>query len=116
LKGLDDIDALLGVPGGVISGHYEAMIRAANAKRLPTIFYARTPSTRDALLTYGASDIEVARQAARVVDKILKGANAGDSPVERPTKLTLVVNLKTASAVRLTVPRTLLLRADQVIE
>jgi putative ABC transport system substrate-binding protein len=116
LKGLDDIDALLGVPGGVISGHYEAMIRAANAKRLPTVFYARTPSTRDALLTYGASDIEVARQAARVVDKILKGANAGDLPVERPTKLTLVINLKTAKALGLTVPAALLLRADQVLE
>jgi putative ABC transport system substrate-binding protein len=116
LKGLDDIDALLGVPGGVISGHHEAMIRAANAKRLPTIFYTRAASTRDALLTYGASDVEVARQAARLLDKIFKGANAGDLPVERPTKLTLVVNLRTASALRLAVPRTLLLRADQVIE
>jgi len=115
LKGLDEGDALLGIPGGVTSGHYEAMIRAANSKRLPSIFHTRTRSTRDALLTYGASDVDVARQAARVLDKILKGANAGDLPVERPTKLTLVINLKTAEALGITVPQTLLLRADQVL-
>ena len=116
LKGLDDADALLGIPGGVTSGHYERMIRAANAKRLPSIFDTRTQSTRDALLTYGASDVDVARQAARMVDKILKGTNAGDLPVERPTKLTLSINVKTARALGLTVPPALLLRADQVLE
>jgi putative ABC transport system substrate-binding protein len=116
LKALDEVDALLGIPGGVLSAHYEEMIRAANAKRLPTILHSRTPSTRDALLTYGASDVEVARQAARVLDKIVRGANAGELPVERPTRLTLVLNLKTASAIKLTVPRTLLLRANEVIE
>jgi putative ABC transport system substrate-binding protein len=68
------------------------------------------------LLTYGASEVDVVRQAARVLDKILKGANAGDLPVERPTKLTLVINLKTAKALGLTVPAALLLRADQVLE
>lgn len=116
LKGLDEADALLGIPGGVPSGHYETMIGAANSKRLPSIFHTRTRSTRDALLTYGASDVDVARQAARVLDKILKGANAGDLPVERPTRLTLVINLKTAKALGLTVPPALLLRADQVLE
>jgi putative ABC transport system substrate-binding protein len=116
LKGLDEVDALLGIPGGVTSGHYERMIGAANSKRLPSIFHTHTQSTRDALLTYGASDVDVARQAARMLDKILKGANAGDLPVERPTKLTLVINLKTAKALGLTIPPTLLLRADQVLE
>jgi putative tryptophan/tyrosine transport system substrate-binding protein len=116
LKGLDEADALLGIPGGVTSGHHEAMIAAANSKRLPSVFYTRTQSTRDALLTYGASDIDVARQAARLLDKILKGANAGDLPVERPTKLPLVINLKTAKTLGLPIPQTLLLRADQVIE
>jgi putative tryptophan/tyrosine transport system substrate-binding protein len=116
LQGLDEADALLGIPGGVTSGHYEAMIRAANSKRLPSILHTHTRSTRDALLTYGASDVDVARQAARVLDKILKGANASDLPVERPTTLTLVINLKTAKALGLTIPPSLLLRADQVIE
>jgi putative ABC transport system substrate-binding protein len=116
LKGLDATDALLGIPGGLTSGHYETMIRAANSKRLPSVFHTRTQSTRDALLTYGASDIDLARQAARVLDKILKGANAGDLPVERPTKLTLVINLKIAEVLGLTVPQTFLLRADQVLK
>ena len=116
LKGLDEADALLGIPGGVTSGHHETMIAAANAKRLPSVFYTRTRSTRDALLTYGASDVDVAREAARVVDKILKGANAGDLPVERQTRLPLVINLKTAKALGLTIPQALLLRADQVIQ
>jgi putative ABC transport system substrate-binding protein len=116
LKALDEADALLGIPGGVTSGHHETMIAAANAKRLPSVFYARTRSTRDALLTYGVSDVDVAREAARVVHKILKGANAGDLPVERPTSLSLVINLKAAKALGLTIPPSLLLRADQVVE
>ena len=116
LKGLDEADALLGIPGGVTSDHYETMIGAANSKRLPSIFHTRTRSTRNAVLTYGASDVDVARQAARVLDKILKGANAGDLPVERPTRLALVINLKTAKALGLTVPPALLLRADQILE
>jgi hypothetical protein len=76
LKTLDEADALLGIPGGVTSGHHETMIAAANSKRLPSVFYTRTRSTRDAVLAYGASDIDVARQAARLLDKILKGANS----------------------------------------
>jgi putative tryptophan/tyrosine transport system substrate-binding protein len=116
LKALDEADALLGIPGGVTSGHYETMIVAANSKRLPSIFHTRTRSTRDALLTYGASDLDVARQAARLLDKILRGANAGSLPVERPTTLTLVINLRIARAVGLTVPPALLLRADQILE
>jgi putative ABC transport system substrate-binding protein len=116
LKGLDQADALLGIPGGVTSDHEETMIRAAYSKRLPSVFHTRTRGTRDALLTYGASDVDIARQAARVLDKILKGANAGHLPVERPTRLMLVINLKTAKALGLTVPPTLLLRADQILD
>jgi putative ABC transport system substrate-binding protein len=116
LKELDKADALLGIPGGITSGHYEGMVWAANSKRLPSIFHTRTVSTRDALLTYGASDIDVARQATRVLDKLLKGANAGELPVERQTTVTLVINLKTAKALGLTIPPSLLARADEVIE
>jgi putative ABC transport system substrate-binding protein len=116
LKRLDDADALLGIPGGITSGHYEAMIGAANSRQRPTILFTHSPSTRDALLSYGASDVEVARQAARALVKIFKGANAGDLAVERPAKLTMVVNLKTAKALGITVPPALLVRADQIIE
>ena len=116
LKALDEADALLGIPGGVTSDHYETMSGAAYSKRRLSIFHTRTRSTRDALLTYGVSDVDIARQAARVLDRILKGANAGDLPVERPTRLILAINLKTARALGLTVPPSLLQRADQVIE
>lgn len=116
LKMLDQADALLAVPGGITSAHYETMIRAANSKQRPTIFFTHSPSTRDALLSYGASDVEVARQAARAVVKILRGTNAGDIAVERPSKLTLVVNLRTAKALGITLPPPLLLRADHVVQ
>jgi putative ABC transport system substrate-binding protein len=116
LKDLDKIDALLGIPGGITSAHYQTMVEAANSKRIPSIFHTRTRSTRDAVLTYGASDVDVARPAARLRDKILKGANAGDLPVERPSRLTLTINLKIARSLGLTVPSALLLQAHEIIE
>ncbi len=119
MRGLDDLteaDALLAIPGGLTSGHYEEIIRAAHAVRRPTIFHTRTKATTDALATYGASDVDIARQAARLVEKILKGAKAGDLPVERPTKLEFVINLKTAKALGLKIPQSILVRADEVIQ
>jgi putative ABC transport system substrate-binding protein len=115
LESLGLVDAFLGIPGGFPTGHYGEIIRAANARRLPTIFHARTGSTAEALASYGASDAEIARQAARLIDKILKGAKAGELPVERPTKLELVINLKTAKQIGLTIPPNVLARADKVI-
>jgi putative ABC transport system substrate-binding protein len=115
LTALDRSDALLSIPGGLPTGHYAEMIRAAAAKRRATMFYARTASTMDALASYGANDAEIARQAARLVDKILNGTNAGEIPVERPTKLAFVINLKTAKQIGLTVPPNVLVRADKVI-
>jgi putative tryptophan/tyrosine transport system substrate-binding protein len=68
------------------------------------------------LLQYGADIPDLFRRSATQVDKILKGAKPADLPVEQPTKIMLIVNLKTAQALRLTIPQSLLLRADQVIQ
>lgn len=116
LEKLDEADALLGIPGGFTSAHYEAIVSAANSKRRPTVLFASSPATREALLSYGSSDIDVARQAARAVVKILNGANAGELAVERPTTLALVVNLRTAKALGVHIPQSLMLRANRVIE
>ena len=73
-------------------------------------------STADALASYGTSDGHVAHEAAHLIDKILKGTNAGELPVERPTKFELVINLKTAKQIGLTIPPNVLARADRVIK
>ena len=116
LRALNSTDALLTIPGGLTSGYYEEMIRAAQAARRPTIVHTRTPSTVEALASYGASDAGIARQAARLVDRILKGVNAGELPVERPMRVEFVVNLRTARALGLTLPPSILIRADRAIE
>ena len=116
LQSLTEADAFLAIPGGVSSAHYRAIIRAAHEKRLATMVHSRTTGAVEALASYGVSDVGVAREAARLVSKILNGENAGDLPVERPTKLQFVINLKTATALGVTVPPTVLARADEVIE
>ena len=88
----------------------------AIANRLPTVATSREFAEAGALLAYDASLIEMAARAADYVNKILNGAKAGDLPIEQATKLDLIVNLKTAKALGLTIPPSLLLRADQVIE
>ena len=92
------------------------IITLALAARLPAIFNSREYVKEGALLSYGPNFPELFRRAADFVDKILRGTKPGDIPVEQPTKLDLVVNLTTAKALGLTVPDTLLVRADEVIE
>ena len=82
---------------------------------MPSISYRREFADAGGLLSYGADQVENDRNVASYVDRILKGANPGDLPIEQPTKFELVVNLKTAKTLGITIPRSILLRADEVI-
>jgi len=84
--------------------------------RLPAIYPWREFTDSGGLMAYSTNRTEMYRSSATFVDKILKGARPGDLPIEQPTKFELVINLKTAKALGLTIPPALLLRADQVIE
>jgi putative ABC transport system substrate-binding protein len=84
--------------------------------RLPAIFNFRDFITAGGLMSYGVNVFEVHKRAATFVDRILRGAPPADLPIEQPTKFELVINLKTAKALGLTMPPSLLARADQVIE
>jgi putative ABC transport system substrate-binding protein len=88
----------------------------ARKNALPTIYMFREGPEAGGLMSYGTNLTDSWRRAATYVDKILKDAKPADLPVERPTKFELVINLKTAKALGLTIPPSLLLRADQIIE
>src|SRR5262249_25498593 len=95
--------------------HQAMLVNLASEARLPAIYGAREYPEKGGLMSYGANYLDVFYRAAGYVVKILRGANAGDLPVEQPTKFELVVNLKTANALRLTIPESVLVRADEVI-
>ncbi len=92
------------------------LVGLALQHRLPAVYEWGDMATEGGLMAYGPRRADLRRRAAEYVDRILKGANPGDIPVEQPTKFELVINMKTAKALGLTIPPSLLLRADQVIE
>jgi putative tryptophan/tyrosine transport system substrate-binding protein len=109
-------DALIVVLSPLTSAYRPIIIDFAVKNRLPTMFGQRADVEAGGLMSYSPSVADSFRRAAGYVDKLLKGAKPGDLPIEQPTKFELVINLKTAKALRLTIPRSILGRADQVIE
>jgi putative ABC transport system substrate-binding protein len=107
---------LLILPGASTSVYRSAILAAATRNRLPSVYPFGNFAAEGGLLAYGAAEIDLFRRAASYVDRVLRGEKPADLPVEVPSKFELVINLKTAKAIGLTIPPTLLARADEVIE
>ena len=109
-------DAFIVLPSPMLFGEHRRIVELAANNRLPGMYQAREFVDDGGLMSYGANLDDLFRRTATYVDKILKGAKPADLPVERPTKFELVINLKAARAVGLTINRDILLLADEVIE
>jgi ABC-type uncharacterized transport system substrate-binding protein len=107
---------LLLIPDPFTNAHRELIVRLVASHRLAAVYWHRAFPTEGGLMSYGVDVADLYRRAATYVDKILTGAKPADLPVQQPTKFELVINLKTAKALGLSVPPTLLARADEVIE
>ena len=111
----DRADALLVFPSPMLFAERKRIVDLATKHRLPSMFNAREFAELGGLIAYGANLADLTRRGATYVDKILKGARPADLPVEQPLKFDLVINLRTAQALGVTVPQSLLIRADHVI-
>jgi putative ABC transport system substrate-binding protein len=111
----EGIAALLVVNDPMLFSQRGHIVNLAAKAHLPAIYEWREFSEAGGLMSYGANLADLYRRAATYVDKILKGAKPADLPVEQPTKFELVVNLKTAKALGLTIPQSVLIRADEII-
>ncbi len=108
--------AVVVLPDAFTVAHRDQIAELALRHRLPTMFAQRSHVAAGGLMAYGASVADLYRKAASYIDKIFKGAKPSDLPIEQPTKYQLVINLKTAKALGLTIPQSLLQRADEVIQ
>jgi putative tryptophan/tyrosine transport system substrate-binding protein len=111
-----DVGAVNVLASPMLNGTRRLIIDRLRNNRLPSIYEWPESADDGGLLGYGAPITSLYRRVAVLVDKILRGARPADLPIEQPTKLELVVNLRTANAIGLTIPPSLLLRADRVIE
>jgi putative ABC transport system substrate-binding protein len=111
----ENMQALYLLESAVFYTHRMTLASLASKARLPTIYGTRAFADSGGLMSYGMNYADQMRRSAVYVDKILKGAKPGDLPIEQPTKVELVVNLKTAKALGITIPQSILLRADEVI-
>src|SRR5262249_36773812 len=112
----DQRDEAVIVQGPIFTASFGRIAELALRYRLASVSAPKEFAEAGGLLAYGASQIELVRRAMFYVAQILRGAKAADLPVEQPTKFELVINIKTAKVLGLTIPPSLLLRADQVIE
>jgi putative ABC transport system substrate-binding protein len=112
----DHTDALVLISNSLLFTHRSRLADLARKHRIPAMFEFREYVEDGGLMAYGANLDDLSRRAATYVDRIFKGAKPADLPVEQPTRFELVINMKTAKALGLTIPQTLLLRADQVID
>ena len=110
------VDALTATDGPLNEEHRGSIVSFAAGNRLPTVFGERAFVDAGGLMSYGVSFADLFRRLPTYMNKILRGAKPADLPVEQPTKFELVINLKTAKALGVTIPQSVLLRADQVIE
>lgn len=110
------IDALDVVPDPLTQANGLPIIALAKEARIPAIYGSRENPAEGGLMSFGPNLIDLYRRAAEFVDKFLRGAKPADIPVEQPTKFELVVNLKTAKALGLTIPESLIARCDEIIE
>jgi putative ABC transport system substrate-binding protein len=120
-SGLDKIvqqrpDALVVLPDRLLLAYRERIVRFVAKQRLPAMYSYREYVEAGGLISYAPSNVAQFRRAALYVDKIIKGAKPGDLPVEQPTAFELVINLKTAKALGLDIPQSVLLRADDLIQ
>ena len=108
--------ALLMFADALFTNQRRQIAELAAKRRLPSVYGIGEYAEAGGLMTYSASYRDLFRRAATFVDKILKGAKPADLPIEQPTKFELVINLRTAKAIGLTIPPSLLQRADQIID